>query len=881
MAQGIVDEFMTLKEQADAELLAMQVGDFYEFFGEDAETVATELDLQLSEKSAGGESYPMAGVPIDELTPYLTALVERGYRVAVADQTQTEGGHTRELSRIVSPGTLLETTDHEPRYLATLVADETYGVTFADITTGQFFVQTIESGLETLLSELYRFDPVEIVLGPAARTDQSLRERLQAELSAPVTEYESDAFAPGQAAHRVREQFGTGVLESLSVPPESPAIRAAGGTLAYIATTGPGVLASFTRLQRVSDHADVHLDATTRRNLELTETMRGDSAGSLLATIDETVTSPGRRRLQEWLRQPIRDRERLKQRYAAIDALTERALARDRLQEELQAVYDLPRLASRAAHGSAGPHELLQVSDTLTVLPVVREIITADRVLADTPLAAIINEPDQPAVEQLHSTLQNALRDDPASGPADGGVIAPGYDPALDEILEEHGQLTTWFDELADRIKEQHGLTHVTVDRNKTDGYYIQVGKSEADQVPERFREIKTLKNSKRFVTDELQDRERALLELEEQRSQRETELFGTLREEVAEATELLQTIGQSLSTIDVLAGLAERAATQGWVRPELGEPGGPIEIDQGRHPVVETTTRFVPNDATLTDEHRVTIVTGPNMSGKSTYMRQVALIVLLAQIGSFVPADHARIGPVDGIYTRVGAIDELAQGRSTFMVEMEELSRILHAASEASLVILDEVGRGTATYDGISIAWATTEYIHNEIGAKTLFATHYHELTTLGEQLAHVRNVHVAADETDGDVTFLRTIEPGPTDRSYGIHVANLAGIPNPVVGRARTVLDRLRNEKAIEAKGTPDPANSTQVVFDLNSGQIRSQKEQGETDTTPTLTDRFGSDAETVLEALTELDVETATPIEVLATVQDWQQRLENNTE
>ncbi len=872
MAQGIVEEFFTLKDGTDADLLAMQVGDFYEFFGTDAETVADELDLKISQKSAGGESYPMAGVPVDDLTPYLTALVERGYRVAVADQTETDDGHTRELARVVSPGTLVETAEADARYLATVVDADPYGLAFADVTTGRFYVTTADD-VDTLLSELYRFDPVELLPGPTVRNDDGLLRRLHDDLAATVTLHETDIFAPGQARHTLAEHFGEGAIESLGLAPTGPAVRAGGAVLGYVAATGAGVLASFTRLQRARGDDQVTLDATTRRNLELTETMQGGTDGSLFATIDRTVTSAGRRRLKEWLVRPTRDRDRLTERLDAVDALAGRALAREQLRERLSAAYDLPRLASKAAHGSAGPADLLRVRETLVVLPRVAEVVADDDRLAASPLSAIVNRPDHERAATLRETLETALRPEPAGSPADGPVIAEGYDDTLDSILERHDALTAWFDSLAADLRENHGLRHVTVDRNKTDGYYIQVGRSAADAVPDTFREIKTLKNSKRFVTDELEARERELVELEQRRAAIESELFANLREEVAAAAALLQDVGRALSTVDALAGLATHAADRGWTRPTLGTPGGSIAIEEGRHPVVETTTEFVPNDASLDDDRRFLIVTGPNMSGKSTYMRQVALIVLLAQVGSFVPAADARIGPVDGIFTRVGALDELAQGRSTFMVEMEELSRILHAASNQSLVILDEVGRGTATYDGMSIAWSTTEYLHNEIGAKTLFATHYHELTAIGDHLEGVHNVHVAADERDGDVTFLRTVRTGPTDRSYGIHVADLAGVPAPVVDRARTVLDRLRDEQAVEAKGGDD--GPTQVVFDLDSGQLRGSDEPS----TSRIEERFGADAEAVLEAVANLDVASTAPLELMSTVQEWQRRLETD--
>ncbi|AEH36727.1 DNA mismatch repair protein MutS [Halopiger xanaduensis] len=889
-ATGIVGEFLSLKENTDAELLAMQCGDFYEFFDEDAEIVADELDLKVSKKSSHGSSYPMAGVPVDDLTPYLKALVERGYRVAVADQYETDSGHAREIVRVVTPGTLLETTDADAQYLAAVVdgsrsgagssgADADYGLAFADVTTGRFLVAEADDS-DDALTELYRFDPVEVLPGPDARTDDDLLNAVRERIGATLTLHETEAFAPKRADHAVREQFGTETVERLSVG--EPTVAAAGAILDYVEETGAGVLASMTRIQ--AHHGDDHvtLDATTQRNLELTETMQGEREGSLFRTIDHTETSAGGRLLKEWLQRPRRSLETLEQRQESVAALSTAALARDELRDELGEAYDLARLASKATHGSADARDLLSVRDTLAVLPTLAEIIQSNPDLAESPLAEIVDRPDREAAADLRETLAEALAEDPPSTVTQGGLLTRGYDPELDEVIERHEEVREWLDTLAEREKRQYNLSHVTVDRNKTDGYYIQVGKSAADGVPDHYEEIKTLKNSKRFTTDELEEKEREILRLEEQRGDLEYELFEELREEVAERAELLQDVGRALATVDALASLATHAAENRWVQPNLHR-GDRLAIDQGRHPVVEQTTEFVPNDVEMDEDRGFLVVTGPNMSGKSTYMRQVACIVLLAQIGSFVPAKDAEIGLVDGIFTRVGALDELAQGRSTFMVEMSELSNILHTATEDSLVILDEVGRGTATYDGISIAWAATEYLHNEVQAKTLFATHYHELTGLAEELPRVANVHVAADESDGDVTFLRTVRDGPTDRSYGIHVAGLAGVPDPVVDRSRTVLERLREEKAIEAKGGGS-SEPVQTVFDLSSGQFRgSASADGgspadDSGSEPDAGETVEPEAKDVLEDLESIDVNTTPPIELVSKVQELQERLED---
>ncbi|WP_117365935.1 DNA mismatch repair protein MutS [Natrarchaeobaculum sulfurireducens] len=893
-ATGIVGEFLSLKAGTDADVLAMQCGDFYEFFGDDAELVGDELDLKVTSKSSQGQSYPMAGVPLDDLTPYLKALVERGYRVAVADQYETDSGHAREVVRVVTPGTLLETTDADAQYLTAVVGDAAdssdgrsargsstdaaYGLAFADVTTGRFLVAEADD-VDGALTELYRFDPVEVLPGPDARTDDRLLETVRERFDATLSLHETEAFAPKRAAHAVRDQFGAETVDRL--PVGERAVAAAGAVLSYVEETGAGVLASMTRVQ--AHHGDDHvtLDATTQRNLELTETMQGERDGTLFATIDHTETSAGRRLLKEWLCRPRRSLEVLERRQESVAALASAALARDELCDALGAAYDLARLASKASHGSADARDLIAVRETLAVLPAVAETIAATPDLADSPLSEIVERPDRAAARELRETLETAIAAEPPSTVTQGELFQRGYDDELDDLIDRHEAVREWLDSLADREKRQYGLSHVTVDRNRTDGYYIQVGKSAADGVPDHYEEIKTLKNSKRFTTDELEAKEREILRLEEQRGDLEYDLFEELREDVAAGAELLQDVGRALATVDALASLATHAAANRWVKPELHR-GDRLEIDQGRHPVVEQTTEFVPNDVGLDGERSFLVVTGPNMSGKSTYMRQVACIVLLAQIGSFVPAREANLGLVDGIFTRVGALDELAQGRSTFMVEMSELSNILHAATEESLVILDEVGRGTATYDGISIAWAATEYLHNEIAAKTLFATHYHELTGLAETLPRVANVHVAADERDGDVTFLRTVREGPTDRSYGVHVAELAGVPDPVVDRAEVVLERLREEKAIEAKGSSSN-EPVQTVFDLSSGQFRGsvdadggkRADGSAADDTP-----IDPETEAVLADLESVDVTRTPPVELVAKVQEWQDRLEGDT-
>ncbi len=886
MASGIVGEFLELKAASSADLLAMQMGDFYEFFGEDAELVGEELDLKVSKRSSGGEPYSMAGVPVDDLTPYAKALVERGYRVAIADQRETDDGIVREITRTITPGTLLETDDATAQYLASVAyEDGAYGLAVCDVTTGRFRVTTLsgEGAAERTLNELDRFGPVEVLPGATVRTDDEFLSALRAGLDARLTLQETEAFALGRARHRLTEQFGDAV-EAIGL--SDAATVAAGAAIAYIDRTDVGALASMTRLGSYEPDEHVTLDSTTRRNLELTATMTGGGR-TLFETVDHTATNAGARLLKEWLTRPIRDAETLRMRQAAIEALLADALVREGLSETLGRAYDLERVAARAVSGSADADSLLRARETLALVPELCDRIEGSPELADSAVANLFADLDRAALADLHEEL-DALADDPPKTLREGGLIKRGYDDELDELVERQEAAAEYFDSLAEREKRQYGLSRVTVDRNRTDGYYVQVPKSDSEAVPEHYEGIKTLKNAERYVFDELRERERELFRLEEERGEREYEAFRRLRKSVAERAELVQAVGRTIAELDVRCSLAAHAAKRDWTRPDLADERV-LEVEAGRHPVVETDTQFVPNGLFLDAERRFLLVTGPNMSGKSTYMRQAALITLLAQVGSFVPADRARIGLVDGIYTRVGALDELAEGRSTFMVEMEELSNILHSATEDSLVVLDEVGRGTATYDGISIAWAATEYLHNEIGAFTLFATHYHELTALAEELPRVENVHVAAAESEGDVTFLRTVEPGATDRSYGVHVADLAGVPGPVVDRATDVLDRLRDDRAIEARGGSS-SEPVQTVFDLGRGEFRDGQEVGE-GRSPSEDEAGGESAQVladsdvepidpkvanVLEELRAADLAETSPLEVMNRVREWQRRL-----
>lgn len=868
MATGIVGEFFQLKDESGADLLAMQVGDFYEFFGKDAQTVSKELDLKVSQRSAGGEPYDMAGVPVDDVMPYIVALVERGYRVGLADQHETADGDIhREVSRIVTPGTLLETTDQAAQYLAAIVAEgDTYGLAFCDVPTGRFRVTELTDigDPREILAEVTRMDPVELLPGP--NVPDTVVELLSDNLALNITSFDQAAFAPGRARHTLTEQFGD--ITSVVGIESDVQIASAGAILTYIDETGVGTRASITRLETYTPDEHVTIDATTQRNLELVDPMTSGGK-SLLETIDQTVTNPGRRLLREWLTRPVRVRSIITHRQESITSLVKEPLVRESVREMLAEAYDLERIASRAVSGRAGADELLRARDSLELIEPLCDAINNSPQLAESPLGSLISELDMDAVQSLLESLA-ALSDDPPKTLREGGLIRPGENQELDELIEKHEAALTWFETLEERESTDLDISRLSVGRNKTDGYYIQVAKSEASKVPAHYEGIKTLKNAERYVFSELKDREREVFRLEAERHELEYELFSEIRSTVAAQADVLQSVGAVIAKLDVYCSLAVHAAKHGWECPSLTTESK-LTITAGRHPVVETEVEFVPNNLYLDRETHFLLVTGPNMSGKSTYMRQAALITLLAQVGSYVPADSATVGLVDGIYTRVGAMDELAGGRSTFMVEMSELSNILHSASANSLVILDEVGRGTATYDGISIAWAATEYLANSVGALTLFATHYHELTELADRLPGLENVHMGAVETDGDVTFLRTVEPGAADRSYGIHVAKLASVPDPVVDRATDVLQKLRTDKALDVRGSGD--GSKQVVFDIQSGTYRQNatSDGGEPDP-------FDPQTESVLEELKNLDINETPPIELLQKVSVWQQRIDD---
>ncbi len=826
----MLSQYYELAQAYDDCLLLFQVGDFYEAFCEAAETIARLLEITLTQREDSTGTYAMAGIPIDNAESYIDTLLDAGYRVAIADQVQdpdaVSGVVDRAVTRIITPGMVTEAellTGDANNFVASLTrVDEHYGLALLDISTGEFIATGVRSK-ELLTDEITRFDPAEAI------TD--LDDSSDFFETCPVSQYDPAAFASEHARGRVAAYFGD-PDRMLAHPAE---IQACGALLAYAEYTrgghpaadataaesvtdpvrppdAPAQLGYINQLRRYDPREYMLLDAVAMRSLELFERrgVRGAEDATLDAIVDTAVTAMGSRRVTEWLRRPLLDPDRIRDRHDAVAALRDAVSTRETLRETLDAVYDIERLSARIARGRADARDLQSLATTLGAVP---QLQTA---LSDLDVSAL--EPLQEALDPLadvRSAIEVAIVSDPPAELTDGGVIKDGYDDTLDQLRDTKRSGKAWIDQLEATERERTGIDSLKVGYNEVHGYYIEVTDPNLDRVPEDYQRRQTLKNAERFVTPELKERETDIVRAETEANELEYELFRDVRSSVANETARLQTLADAIARLDALVGLATTAATREYVRPEICDPETTdpcIEIDRGRHPIVEARQdSFVPNDTTLDTGRQLAVITGPNMSGKSTYMRQVALIVVLAQAGSFVPAAAVRIVPIDRIFTRVGANDDIAGGRSTFMIEMLELAEILRAADHRSLVLLDEVGRGTSTADGLAIARAVTEYLHDELGALTLFATHHHELTATADQLAYAYNLHFDATQQDETVRFSHDIAPGAATASYGIEVATEAGLPPAVVDRAREVLstDHDASSTAISrADGDPDMA-------------------------------------------------------------------------
>jgi DNA mismatch repair protein MutS len=858
-------------------LLLFRLGDFYEAFHEDAAVAARTLDIALTSRQKGEGAIPMAGVPHHALDVYLARLVRAGLKVAICDQVETAPAKgrqliRREVVRLVTPGTVTEAVLLDGRvnnFLAALWrAADHLGLALVDVTTADFWVGE-STDVEGLTEALLLRRPAEVLVPPGILPDDPLAARLRA-AGAAVTARDAPSFGLREAEDRLRAHFRVAAVEGLGLPRRGGALRAAGAVLAYLQETQQTPMAHLTRIQTLALDDHLTLDESAARNLELVESLQDRSGvGTLLWAMDRTRTSMGGRLLRQWLLRPLLRPREIGERLDAIAALVEAPALLADLRQALDGIGDLARLASRVALGVATPRDLAGLRATLVPLPALRE--QAER--CPDPLVRQCAE----AVEDLAGlgkTLEAALVDEPPLGIHEGGLIREAWNPALAEVRREVREARAWIAGLEGQERERTGISSLRVRYNRVFGYGIEIPKSQVRSVPEEYVRRQTLVGAERYVTAELREQEAKVLGAEGRMNRLEYELFDELRRGVAgEADRLLRT-ARAVATLDVLTALAHVARERGYVRPVVDD-GGVIDIQEGRHPVLELRTdgaRFVPNDLRLASgEVECLVITGPNMAGKSTYMRQVALIVLLAQVGSFVPARSALVGVVDRVFTRIGAQDNLARGHSTFLVEMTETAAILRHATPRSLILLDEIGRGTSTFDGLSIAWAVAEHLHeHRAGAKVLFATHYHELTRLAAELPRVRNVHVAVREWKDDIVFLHRVVPGGTDRSYGIQVARLAGLPGEVVTRARALLREF--EQGAPAPAAPTGVDTGQLALFGGPGAVR----PGEAGAPGAADPASAPPRHPVLEALAALDPERLTPLEALATLDELRRRL-----
>jgi DNA mismatch repair protein MutS len=819
MTTPVRSQYLRIKKRFPNAIVLFRLGDFYETFDDDAKLVSQVCDIVLTSRPVGkGERVPLAGVPYHAVQSYLARLISAGYKVAIVEQMEEQehrGLMGREVVRVVTPGTVVEPALLEEKcnnYLAAVVfqprqergaeyRNERVGLAYTDITTGEFRTTQFDSAqaLQEAWQELQRLQAAEVLVSDKASLPPDWEGHQH------FSAYADWHFDQGNAQRALLEHFGVASLNGYGCAGLPLAVSAAGAIVQYLAETQKAALPQLTQLATYSTQTFMNLDAATRRNLELTATIRGGAVrGSLLGVLDDTRTAMGARLLRQWISQPLLDLAALQCRQDGVQAFYDDVPHRTALRTLLKRSADIERLINRVVQRVAGPRDLIALRDSLQVasetMPVLQEMASnpeAGRSAGKTqhlPIAKL-----DPCPETI-ALISQAIASDPPATLAAGGAIAPGFAAELDSVLGAAREAKAWVAGLEQHERERTGIKTLKVGYNKVFGYYIEVTRANQGAVPEDYIRKQTLVNAERFITPELKERESLILNAEERRAELERQIYDQVCAQIAAAAPRMLATAHALGELDVYAGLAEVAQRDRYVRPVLNS-GDAIHIIAGRHPVVELTLHdepFVPNDTHLSLQEAVLVITGPNMSGKSTYLRQVALIVLLAQVGSFVPADSAEIGLVDRIFTRVGAQDEISAGQSTFMVEMVETANILNHATKRSLLILDEIGRGTSTYDGISIAWAVVEYIHNHpnLQSKTLFATHYHELTELARFLPRVRNYNVAVAEEGDHVIFLRKIVPGGADRSYGIHVAQLAGLPKPVIRRAEEILKNLEQE-------------------------------------------------------------------------------------
>lgn len=874
----MMKQYMQTKEEYKDCILFYRLGDFYEMFFDDALTASKELEITLTGKNCGlEERAPMCGIPYHAVDSYLNRLVSKGYKVAICEQVEdpktAKGIVKREVIRVVTPGTNLDTQgldETKNNYIMCIVymADR-YGLSVADVTTGEYLVTELDSQTK-LMDELYKFMPSEIVCNEAFYMSGLDLDDLKNRLHMAIYSLEAWYFDDALCRETLQEHFKVASLEGIGLSDYECGMIASGALLKYLEETQKNSLSHMSRLTRYATGNYMVLDSATRRNLELVETLREkQKRGSLLWVLDKTKTAMGARTLRKYVEQPLIDKKSIVKRLDAVAELKDNAICREEIREYLNPVYDLERLVGKITYQSANPRDLIAFQSSLSMLPSVKCIL---KDMESDLLKEIYEELDP--LEELCDLVGRVIQEEPPLAMKEGGIIKDGYNEEVDRLRKAKSEGKNWLADLETKEREKTGIKNLRIRYNKVFGYYLEVTNSFKDLVPDYYTRKQTLANAERYIIPELKELEDTILGAEDKLCALEYELYCEVRNTIAAELTRIQRTAKAVAKLDVIASLALVAERNNYVRPKINEKGV-IDIRDGRHPVVEKmipNDMFIANDTYLDDKkQRISIITGPNMAGKSTYMRQAALIVLMAQLGSFVPASSANIGLVDRIFTRVGASDDLASGQSTFMVEMNEVANILRNATSKSLLILDEIGRGTSTFDGLSIAWAVVEYISNSklLGAKTLFATHYHELTELEGKISNVNNYCIAVKEKGDDIVFLRKIVKGGADKSYGIQVAKLAGVPDPVINRAKEIVEEL-----VTADITGKVKN---IAVQGSETKKKTQKKLDEVDLTQfSLFDTVKDDD--VLNELKELDISHMTPMDAMNKLYQLQNKLRN---
>ncbi len=868
----MMQHYLQTKEEYKDSILFYRLGDFYEMFFEDAKTVAKELELTLTGKNCGMEERaPMCGVPFHAADTYINRLIKKGFKVAICEQMedpkQTKGIVRREVIRVVTPGTnidMLSLDEAKNNYLMCISSlGDRFGISTADVTTGDFFVTEVD-GERKLMDEINRFVPSEIICSASVNTVSAEFADIKERLKILVSTLDSWYFGDALAKETLLSHFHVHSLQGLGISDYDCGVASSGALLKYLYETQKNALSNILSIHPYAIGKYMMLDSSSRRNLELVETLREkQKKGSLLWVLDKTKTAMGARLLRSYVEQPLIDREEIVKRQELVGQLCSQEITREELRESLSPIYDLERLMTRITYQTANPRDLTAFKNSLQMLPAIAALLTE---LNGTLAEDIRNDFD--CLEDLHELLEQSINEEPPISSRDGNIIKPRYNKEVDRLRSASTDGKKWLADLEASEREKTGIRTLRIRYNKVFGYYLEVSNSFKDQVPDHYVRKQTLTNAERYITPELKELEDSILGSEDRLVTLEHDLFKEIRDRLAANVSRIQKTAKAVAKIDAFASLALVACQNSYCCPNINEDGV-IHIRGGRHPVVEKMTAgglFIDNDTYLNSENnRIAIITGPNMAGKSTYMRQTALIVLMAQIGSFVPAASADIGIVDRIFTRVGASDDLASGQSTFMVEMNEVANILRNATKDSLLILDEIGRGTSTFDGLSIAWAVVEYISNPalLGAKTLFATHYHELTELEGKLDSVNNYCIAVKEKGDDIVFLRKIVKGGADKSYGIQVAKLAGLPENVIERAKEIAARLLAN---------DITETVRQISVKGGGEQEAEQEPVQL----SLFDMVHEDE--IVTQLRELELNTFTPLEALNKLYELQDMVKN---